>query len=108
MFLGRSNPFPEVCETGVGTQTVPARITVEPNQPMAAALDLVHIRSAHCDISLVEAAKHGFEDVITLQASVGPATSPEMAAPTLSWKAFRQRTSRPPKIFFCVFRAIAC
>jgi hypothetical protein len=38
----------------------------------------VHIRSAHCDISLVEAAKYGFEDVITLHAAVSPASSPKM------------------------------
>jgi hypothetical protein len=41
---------------------------------------LVHIRSAHCDISLVKAAKYGFEDVITLQAAVSPASSPKIAS----------------------------
>ncbi len=39
---------------------------------------LVLIKSAHCDISLVEAAKYGFEDVITLQAAVSSASSPTM------------------------------
>jgi hypothetical protein len=39
----------------------------------------VHIRSAHCDISLVEAAKYGFEDVITLQAVVGPPSSADIS-----------------------------
>ena len=103
MFLGQSNPFPEVCETGVGTQTVPARITVEPNQPMAAALDLVHVRSAHCDISLVEAAKHGFEDVITLQASVGPATSPEMAGTDFKLEGVSTADIKAAKDFFLRF-----
>src|ERR1700694_415081 len=39
---------------------------------------LVHIRSAHCDIALVQAAKHGFEDVITLQAAVSPSSNPDL------------------------------
>ena len=39
----------------------------------------MHIRSAHCDIYLVEAAKYGFEDVITLQAVVGPPSSAEIS-----------------------------
>lgn len=38
----------------------------------------VHIRSRHCDISLVEAPKHDFEDVVTLQASVSPPSNKGM------------------------------
>ncbi|MCY3019485.1 MAG: ATP-binding protein [Planctomycetota bacterium] len=38
----------------------------------------VLIRSRHGDISLSRVSKHSFEDIVTLHASVAPATSPDM------------------------------
>jgi hypothetical protein len=64
---------------------------------------LVHIRSPHCDISLVETAKHGFEDVITLQASVGPASSPEMAGTDFELEGVSTADIKAAKDFFLRF-----
>ena len=64
---------------------------------------LVHIRSAHCDISLVEAAKYGFEDVITLQAAVSPASSPKMDGSDVELQGVSAADIKAAKDFFLRF-----
>jgi hypothetical protein len=64
---------------------------------------LVHIKSAHCDISLVEAAKNGFEDVITLQAAVRPASSPQMAGSDFELQGISAADIQAAKAFFLRF-----
>lgn len=64
---------------------------------------LVHMRSAHCDISLVEAAKYGFEDVITLQAAVSPASSPTMAGSDFELQGVSAADIKAAKDFFLRF-----
>jgi len=63
----------------------------------------VHIRSAHCDISLVEAAKYGFEDVITLQAAVSPASSPKMDGSDVELQGVSAADIKAAKDFFLCF-----
>jgi hypothetical protein len=64
---------------------------------------LVHIRSPHCDISLVEAAKYGFEDVITLQAVVGPPSSSEIAGTDFELQGVSAADINAAKDFFLRF-----
>jgi hypothetical protein len=64
---------------------------------------LIHIRSAHCDIALVEAAKYGFEDVITLQAAVSAASSPKMAGSDFELQGVSEADIRAAKDFFLCF-----
>ena len=64
---------------------------------------LVQIKSAHCDISLVEAGKHGFEDVITLQAAVKPASSPEMDGSDFELQGVSAADIKAAKDFFLRF-----
>lgn len=61
------------------------------------------IRSAHCDISLVEAAKYGFEDVITLQAAVSPASSPKMTGSDFELQGASAADIKAAKDFFLRF-----
>ncbi len=63
----------------------------------------VHMRSAHCDISLVEAAKYGFEDVITLQAAVSPASSPKMTGSDFELQGVSAADIKAAKDFFLRF-----
>jgi hypothetical protein len=63
----------------------------------------VHIRSAHFDISLVEAAKHGFDDVITLQASVSPSSSPNMIGTDFELQGVSAADIKAAKEFFLRF-----
>jgi hypothetical protein len=63
----------------------------------------VQIKSAHCDISLVEAAKYGFEDVITLQAAVSPASSPRMAGSDFELQRVSPADIKAAKDFFLRF-----
>jgi hypothetical protein len=63
----------------------------------------VHIRSAHCDISLVEAPKYGFEDVITLQAAVSPASSPKMDGSDFELQGVSAADIKAAKDFFLRF-----
>jgi len=63
----------------------------------------VHIRSAHCDISLVEAAKYGFDDVITLQAAVRPASSPKMAGSDFELQGVSAADIKAAKDLFLCF-----
>jgi hypothetical protein len=63
----------------------------------------VHIRSAHCDISLVEAAKYGFEDVITLQAAVSSASSPKMNGSDFELQGVSAADIKAAKDFFLRF-----
>jgi hypothetical protein len=64
---------------------------------------LVHIRSAHCDISLVEAPKYGFEDVITLQAAVSPASTPNMDGSDFELQGVSAADIKAAKDFFLRF-----
>jgi len=64
---------------------------------------LVQIKSAHCDISLVEAGKYGFEDVITLQAAVSPASSPEMDGSDFELQGVSVSDIKAAKDFFLRF-----
>jgi hypothetical protein len=63
----------------------------------------VLIRSAHCDISLVEAAKHDFEDVTTLQASVSPPSDPKMSGTDFEFQGLSSAEVRAAKDFFLRF-----
>ena len=63
----------------------------------------MHIRSAHCDISLVEAAKYGFEDVITLHAAVSPASSPKMDGSDFELQGVSGADIKAAKDFFLRF-----
>jgi hypothetical protein len=63
----------------------------------------VHIRSAHCDISLVEAAKHGFDDVVTLQASVSPSSSPDIVGTDFELQGVSTADIKAAKDFFLRF-----
>jgi Histidine kinase-, DNA gyrase B-, and HSP90-like ATPase len=63
----------------------------------------VQIKSAHCDISLVQAAKYGFEDVITLQAAVSPASSPQMAGSDFELQGVSSLDIKAAKDFFLRF-----
>lgn len=64
---------------------------------------LVRIKSAHCDISLVEAAKHGFKDVITLQAAVSAASSPKMPGSDFELQGVSAADIKGAKDFFLRF-----
>ena len=64
---------------------------------------LVRIRSAHSDISLVKAGKHGFEDVTTLQASVSPASNSGMAGTDFELRGISSADIRGAKDFFLRF-----
>jgi hypothetical protein len=64
---------------------------------------LVHIKSAHCDIALVQAAKYGFEDVITLQAAVGSPTDPDMAGTDFELRGVCAEDVKAAKDFFLRF-----
>jgi hypothetical protein len=64
---------------------------------------LVLIKSAHCDISLVEAAKYGFEDVITLQAAVSSASSPTMVGSDFELQGVSAADIKAAKDFFLHF-----
>lgn len=64
---------------------------------------LVHIKSAHCDIALVQAAKYGFEDVITLQAAVGSPTDPDMAGTDFELHGVCAEDVKAAKDFFLRF-----
>src|ERR1700733_12296133 len=64
---------------------------------------LVHIRSAHCDIALVQAAKHGFEDVITLQAAVGSPSDPDLAGTDFELQGVCAEDVKAAKDFFLRF-----
>lgn len=64
---------------------------------------LVRIKSAHCDISLVEAAKHGFKDVITLQAAVSAASSPNMPGSDFELEGVSTADIKAAKDFFLRF-----
>ena len=63
----------------------------------------VQVKSAHCDISLVEAAKYGFEDVITLQAAVSSASSPRMAGSDFELQRVSPADIKAAKDFFLRF-----
>jgi len=63
----------------------------------------VVIRSAHCDISLIEAAKHSFDDVITLQAAVSPPTSPQMTGTDFELQGISSAEVKAAKDFFLKF-----
>ena len=69
---------------------------------------LVHMRSPHCDISLVEAAKYGIEDVITLQAAVGPSSSPEMAGTDFELQGISAADIKAGQGLFSAFFGRAC
>jgi hypothetical protein len=64
---------------------------------------LVQIRSAHCDISLIKAAKNGFEDVVTLQAAVSRASSPKMAGSDFELQGVSAADIKAAKDFFLRF-----
>ena len=64
---------------------------------------LVLIKSAHCDISLVEAAKYGFEDVITLQAAVSSASTPTMVGSDFELQGVSAADIKAAKDFFLHF-----
>jgi hypothetical protein len=63
----------------------------------------VHIRSARCDISLVEAPKYGFEDVITLQAAISRPSSPDMAGTDFELQCISTADIEAAKDFFLRF-----
>jgi len=64
---------------------------------------LVHIKSPHCDIALVQAAKHGFEDVITLQAAVDSPSDPDMAGTDFELQGVGVEDVKAAKDFFLRF-----
>jgi len=64
---------------------------------------LVHIRSQHCDIALVQAAKYGFEDVITLQAAVSSPSDPHMAGTDFELQGVCPEDVKAAKDFFLRF-----
>jgi hypothetical protein len=63
----------------------------------------VLIRSAHCDISLIKAAKHDFDDVITLQASVSPPGNPQMTGTDFELQGVSSAEVKAAKDFFLKF-----
>jgi hypothetical protein len=63
----------------------------------------VLIRSAHCDISLIKAAKHGFDDVITLQASVSPPGNSQMTGTDVELQGVSSPEVKAAKDFFLKF-----
>jgi hypothetical protein len=64
---------------------------------------LVHIKSGHCDIALVQAAKHDFEDVITLQAAVSSPSDPGMAGTDFQIEGVGAEDVKAAKDFFLRF-----
>src|SRR5581483_11636512 len=64
---------------------------------------LVHIKSPHCDIALVQAAKHGFEDVIILQAAVDFPSDPDMAGTDFELQGVGVEDVKAAKDFFLRF-----
>ncbi len=63
----------------------------------------VLIRSAHCDISLIKAAKQDFDDVITLQASVSPPGNPQMTGTDFELQGVSSAEVKAAKDFFLKF-----
>lgn len=63
----------------------------------------VLIASRHCDISLVEAPKHGFEDVVTLQASISPPANPDLAGTDFELQGISATDINAAKDFFLRF-----
>ena len=63
----------------------------------------VRIASAHCEISLTEAPKHGFEDVVTLQAAVISSSSPDMAGTDFELQGVAVADIKAAKDFFLCF-----
>jgi len=63
----------------------------------------VRIKSRHCNISLVEAPKHGFEDVVTLQASISPPATPDMVGTDFELQGASTTDINTAKDFFLRF-----
>jgi len=63
----------------------------------------VLIGCAYCDISLIETAKHDFEDVITLQASVSPPNNPQMIGTDFELQGVTSAEVKAAKDFFLKF-----
>lgn len=63
----------------------------------------VLICSAHCDISLIEAEKHGFADVLTLQAVVSDPGNPQMTGTDFELQGVSSAEMEAAKDFFLRF-----
>jgi hypothetical protein len=63
----------------------------------------VLIRSAHCDLSLIEAAKHGFADVLTLQATVSNPVNSQMTGTDFELQGVSSAEMEAAKDFFLRF-----
>src|SRR5260370_10076504 len=64
---------------------------------------LARIVSAHCEISLTEAPKHDFEDVVTLQAAIRPSSSPDMVGTDFELQGVSAADINAAKDFFLRF-----
>ncbi|MDQ8758024.1 ATP-binding protein [Sphingosinicella sp. LHD-64] len=63
----------------------------------------VEIESAHGSITVVEKAKHGFDDVVTLHAEVGPSARPDYVGTKITLAGLRDSEMDEAKRFFLKF-----